>query len=228
MAVATDTGRADTATRLAATSARRSVAEQSISGRLLLMSSPRRTRLAVLLAAGAGQRFSGPTHKLLAPLRGIPVVSHALRALQSAQIGDIAVVTGAVDLSGLIEGVTEVKNPDWATGQHSSVASALRFAAQQGYDEVIVGLGDQPFISPDAWRDVAEADGDIVVATYDGVRGNPVKLKKPVWDEFCSITTEPDAGARTLMHLHPELVREVACKGVSADIDTTEDLSQWT
>lgn len=192
------------------------------------MYSPRRTRLAVLLAAGAGQRFSGPTHKLLAPLRGLPVVSHALSAMQNAQIGDTAVVTGAVDLSGHIEGTTEINNPQWASGQHSSVAAALRFAGQQGYDEVVIGLGDQPFISPEAWQAVAEADGEIVVATYNGVRGNPVKLAKSVWDDFLSLTTEPDAGARTLMHLRPELVREVACKGVSADIDTTEDLSQWT
>ena len=192
------------------------------------MSSPRRTRLAVLLAAGAGQRFTGPTHKLLAPLQGQPVVSHALSAMQKAQIGDLAVVTGAVDLSPLTDGVTVLHNPSWASGQHSSVATALRFAEEHGYDDVVIGLGDQPFVTPDAWQAVADADGEIVVATYDGVRGNPVKLAKSVWAEFLSPTDAPDAGARTLMHLRPELVREVACKGISADIDTTEDLSQWT
>ena len=192
------------------------------------MSSPRRTRLAVLLAAGAGQRFSGPTHKLLAPFRGLPLVSHALTAMQNAHVGDVAIVTGAVDLSALTAGLTVLHNPAWASGQHSSVATALRFAEQHGYDDVVIGLGDQPFIAPEAWQVVANTEGDIVVATYDGVRGNPVKLSKAVWNEFLSLTTEPDAGARTLMHLHPELVREVACKGVSADIDTTEDLSQWT
>lgn len=192
------------------------------------MSFPRRTRLAVLLAAGAGQRFTGPTHKLLAPLRGQPVVSHALSAMQKAQIGDLAVVTGAVDLAPLTDGVTVLHNPSWASGQHSSVATAVRFAEEHGYDDVVIGLGDQPFVTPDAWQAVAEANGEIVVATYDGVRGNPVKLAKSVWADFLSLTDTPDAGARTLMHLRPELVREVACKGISADIDTTEDLSQWT
>lgn len=192
------------------------------------MSFPRRTRLAVLLAAGAGQRFTGPTHKLLAPLRGQPVVSHALSAMENAQIGDLAVVTGAVDLAPLTDGITVLHNPSWASGQYSSVATALRFAEEHGYDDVVIGLGDQPFVTPDAWQAVAEAVGEIVVATYDGVRGNPVKLTKSVWADFLSLTDTPDAGARTLMHLRPELVREVACKGISADIDTTEDLSQWT
>lgn len=192
------------------------------------MSSPRRTRLAVLLAAGAGRRFSGPTHKLLAPLRGQPVVSYALSALQEAQIGDVAVVTGAIDLGDLTQGVTVLQNPDWASGQHSSVVTAVRYALEHGYDDIVIGLGDQPFVSPDAWRSVADSDGEIVVATYNGERGNPVKLSQSVWNDLLAITDAPDAGARTLMHLHPELVREVACKGISADIDTTEDLSQWT
>lgn len=196
------------------------------------MSFTRRTQLAVLLAAGAGRRFSGPTHKLLAPLQNRPLVSHALMAMRDAHIGAMAVVTGAVDLSeplaGFLSDVTVLPNPEWSSGQHSSVATALRFAQQRGFDDVIIGLGDQPFISPEAWQLVASTEGEIVVATYDGVRGNPVKLAQSVWDEFLSLTTEPDAGARTLMHLHPELVREVACKGVSADIDTSEDLSQWT
>lgn len=192
------------------------------------MTSRHRTRLAVLLAAGAGSRFVGPRHKLLADLRGRPVVSHSLQAMIDADVGDCIVVHGAVDLSSVVAAATLVHNPDWASGQRSSVETALRFADGHGYDSVIIGLGDQPFVSADAWRSVADADGDIVVATYDGTRGNPVKLAKSVWELFRVTDGDADAGARTLMHLHPELVREVACKGVSADIDTPEDLAQWT
>ncbi len=192
------------------------------------MTSQRRTRLAVLLAAGAGKRFSGPEHKLLAPLRGRPVVAHSLHAMTESGVGDCLVVWGAVDLASVTGEVATVCNPEWETGQRSSVETALRYAGEHGYDSVVIGLGDQPFVSPDAWRTVADTDGDIVVATYDGVRGNPVKLGRSVWDLFRVTDGDADAGARTLMHLHPELVREVACKGVSADIDTPEDLAQWT
>ena len=192
------------------------------------MSSPRGTQLAVLLAAGAGQRFTGPTHKLLAPFRGAPLVSHAIRALQEAQIGAGAIVTGAVDLGPLTDGLTVISNPAWESGQRSSVTAAISYASAHNFDSIVIGLGDQPFITADAWRTVAHTDGPIVVATYEGKRGNPVKLSRSVWDDFLALTKEPDAGARTLMHMRPELVREVACKGVSADIDTPEDLSQWT
>ena len=179
------------------------------------------------MAAGAGSRFTGTHHKLLAPLKGTPVVSYALSSMLSAGFEECIAVTGSVALTGLLDGVTEVHNPDWATGQRSSVLAAIDYARTHGYESIVVGLGDQPFIEPDAWKAVADTDAPLAIATYQGVRGNPVKLSSSVWDLFRSAEGDPDAGARTLIHLHPELVREVACKGNSADIDTTEDLSKW-
>ena len=189
---------------------------------------PRRTTLGVLLAAGAGSRFTGSHHKLLAPLKGAPVVSYALSAMVSAGFEQCIAITGSVPLTGLLDGVTEVQNPDWSTGQRSSVLAAIEYAQEHGFESIVVGLGDQPFIPTDAWQAVAETDSPIVIATYDGVRGNPVKLSSTVWELFRSTEGDPDTGARDLIRLHPELVREVACKGNSADIDTTEDLSTWT
>jgi CTP:molybdopterin cytidylyltransferase MocA len=156
------------------------------------------------------------------------VVSYALSALVSAGFEQCIAITGSVALTGLLDGVTEVHNPDWSTGQRSSVLAAIEYAQEHGFESIVVGLGDQPFISTDAWQAVAEADSPIAIATYDGVRGNPVKLSSTVWELFRSTQGDPDTGARDLIRLHPELVREVACRGNSADIDTTEDLSTWT
>ena len=191
------------------------------------MNGTRRTTLGVLLAAGAGSRFTGTDHKLLAPLNGAPVVSYALSAMVSAGFEENIVVTGSVALTSVLGGVTEVHNADWASGQRSSVLTAISYARTHGFASIVIGLADQPFISPEAWQAVAASESPIAIATYEGVRGNPVKLSSSVWDTFIDIDGDPDAGARTLIHLHPELVRQVACKGNSADIDTTEDLSKW-
>ena len=186
------------------------------------------TALGVLLAAGPGTRFAGSQHKLLAHIDGQTIFSRSLSAMIGSHLDGFIVVSGAIDLKGHIGDIEEVHNPDWKTGQRSSVITAINFARSHGYDAIVVGLADQPFLTPQAWTNVASSTSPIAIATYNGTRGNPVRLHSSVWDTFEDLEADPDAGARSLIHLHPELVREVACEGNSADIDTTEDLDTWT
>jgi CTP:molybdopterin cytidylyltransferase MocA len=183
------------------------------------------TTAAVILAAGAGSRFAGPTHKLLAPLGGRTVVELAVGAAAAAGFDEVIVVTGAAPLPALT-GVTLVANPHWSDGQAGSLQVALAHAAAAGHDAVVVGLGDQPGIPSEAWRRVAATTATpIAVATYDGRRRNPVRLARSVWP---LLPTEGDEGARVVVRSRPELVTEVACPGHPADIDTTEDLRRWS
>ena len=185
----------------------------------------RQTRItAVLLAAGDGTRFTGPTHKLLSPLRGLPLYQHALNAVIGSGIVSIVVVTGAVDLV-VPSGITVVHNPLWSTGQRSSVLAGI--TAARGSDAVIFGLADQPFVSSQSWQDVASASSPISIATYDGIRSHPVRLGLELWDEFIASTTEPDEGLRSFTRQHSQIVQEVVCQGSLADIDTLEDLERW-
>ena len=149
-------------------------------------------------------------------------------AMISAEIGPCVVITGAVDISDLLGDVTEVHNPLWGTGQRSSVQVAIDYGRTHNMDAIVFALGDQPFLTAEAWRAVAQSPSPLAVATYEGRRGHPVRIHHSLWDMFSALDEAPDAGVRTLMRLHPELVDEVACKGTSADIDTPEDLSQWT
>lgn len=192
------------------------------------MSDARTSRLGVLLAAGEGRRFAGPVHKLLAPLRDTTVVDLSSRALVDAGLEGAIAITGAADLSSHLNGLVEVHNGDWRTGQRSSVVRAIEWARDNGFGAVVIGLADQPFVGSDAWRAVAECDSPVAVASYEGRRGNPVKLDASVWDEFMAMESDPDQGARAFIDLHPELVIQVTCKGTSADIDTEGDLAQWT
>jgi molybdenum cofactor cytidylyltransferase len=183
--------------------------------------------VAVVLAAGAGSRFQGDTHKLLAPFRSTTVIDVVLDNVERAGFDHVIVVTGAADIpADLLDrpGFQVVPNPRWADGQATSLQTALAAADALGADAVVVGLGDQPLVTTECWQRVAAGRGPITVATYDGERGNPVRLERSVWP---MLPSEGDVGARHVLGQHPELISEVACEGSSADIDTQEDLDQW-
>jgi molybdenum cofactor cytidylyltransferase len=182
---------------------------------------------AVVLAAGAGSRFAGPGPKLLAPMRGKPLVVWAVEHAVDAGLDEVMVVVGGLEVArALPPGVTVVRNDRWAGGIATSLAAAIGAARAGGYGALVVGLGDQPFIDPAAWQAVAAAEETpITVATYDGERGNPVRLAAEVWGLVPALG---DEGARRLVRERPELVSEVPCLGSAADIDTVEDLTTWS
>lgn len=187
--------------------------------------------LAVLLAAGGGSRFEGDTHKLLAPLDGRPVLAHAIDALVASGLEAI-VVTGAVDVDHLVpDEVATVPNPGWDAGQATSVRAGIDQARRRGHDAVVVGLGDQPFVTGAAWQAVAAAEAALAVATYDGRRGHPVRLGRDVWD---LLPGDGDEVGRAVMRARPQLVMEIPCDAGhtradrTADIDTLEDLRRWS
>jgi CTP:molybdopterin cytidylyltransferase MocA len=177
--------------------------------------------VAALLAAGAGSRFEGPTHKLLAPLAGRPLYEWALDSVRASGL-PVVVVVGDVELE-LPDDVARVDNPDWAGGIATSLQAAVRAAGDA--DAVVVGLADQPRIPTEAWQLVAAVDAPIAVATYGGERGNPVRLDRSVWP---LLPTTGDVGARKLAREREDLVVEVACPGNPADVDRLEDLERWS
>ena len=189
------------------------------------------TTIAILLAAGAGSRFLGPVHKLLTPLPGEDnrtIFETSLDVVLNAGFQQVVVVSGAADIPAPMvrdPRVVLVHNHRWGEGQAHSVNVGIAEAKRLGATAVVVGLADQPFVEPEAWRLVAASESPIAVATYRGRRGNPVRLADSTWP---LLPTTGDTGARDLMTLRPELVSQVDCPGSAADIDTEEDLAQWT
>jgi CTP:molybdopterin cytidylyltransferase MocA len=184
--------------------------------------------VAVVLAAGAGSRFGGSTHKLAAPLDGATVLHRVLEAVTSVGFAEVLVITGARSLAELDPrapaSITEIHHSGWAEGQATTVQVAIGAARERGAGAVVIGLGDQPGIPPAAWAAVAASDSPIAVATYAGRRANPVRLAASVWQ---LLPIQGDEGARTVMRVRPELVEEVPCQGNPGDIDTVEDLDSW-
>jgi CTP:molybdopterin cytidylyltransferase MocA len=181
----------------------------------------------VILAAGAGSRFGALGEKLVTITRGRPLVMWAIEPVLQAGLDEAIVVSGAADLAEVVpEGITLLRNEEWELGQATSLGVALDWCQRQGHTAAVVGLGDTPGLTASAWRMVAgSTGGPIVVATYAGKRGHPVRLDATVWT---LLPTTGDEGARSLMSRRPELVVEVACDGTATDIDTREDLRRWS
>ncbi len=178
--------------------------------------------LVAILAAGSGSRFAGTQHKLAAPLGDHTVLERAIAVALEAAIGPVAIVTGAATFD-LPPTVTVLTNPNWERGLATSLQVAIEHARRIGAECLVVGLGDQPLVSPRAWAAVADAKSRIAVATYDGVRGNPVKLDATCWHDM---PHTGDEGARVVMRLHPDWVLEVPCTGTAFDVDTVQDLAR--
>lgn len=185
--------------------------------------------VAILLAAGGGSRFEATEHKLTALISGRSVCSWSLQHLLEASFEKIVVVTGAINLTAALEiekinsskSVQMIHNPLWQSGLASSLQCGINVARDLGAQAVVVGLADQPAVLATAWRQVAASTAPLAVATYDGVRGNPVRLHAELWQ---LLPETGDDGARLLFRSHRDLIEEIPCAGSAQDVDTVSDL----
>jgi nicotine blue oxidoreductase len=163
---------------------------------------------AVVLAAGAATRFGAPKQRLL--------LEEVLRRVRASSVEEVVVVTGAYEVAS---GEPAVRCPDWERGPGASLRCGLAALPPEAEAAVVV-LADGPDLAPEAidrviasWR---ERRGDVLAASYGGVRGHPVLLGRSVWSSV------PDEGARAL---EPELV---PCDdlGPPGDVDYPGDLPE--
>src|SRR5262249_18461033 len=115
--------------------------------------------------------------------------------------------------------------PEWAEGQSASLRCGLRAAAAAGADEVLIALGDQPFLTPEALRAVLAAPPELAAAraVYDGKPGHPVLVRGRLLARAGEL--QGDEGFRGLL-AGAEVARvEVGHLCDWRDIDTREELA---
>jgi nicotine blue oxidoreductase len=179
----------------------------------------------ILLAAGAGRRLGVP--KALVELGGARLADRGVAVLEAGGAAPVVVVTGAAPVT--VPGAVSVHNPGWQTGMASSLALGLR-SLPADCGAAVIALVDQPLVGPGAvGRLIAayRAGATAAVAAYQGQPRNPVLLARPVWDGLME-TLAGDAGARSYLRAHPELVTMIECgdTGLPDDVDTPEDLAR--
>jgi nicotine blue oxidoreductase len=146
---------------------------------------------AVVLAAGASSRYGA------SPPKQVELLPAVLEALRASSVDEVVVVSGAHPLP-----VESVHCAEWELGPGASLRCGLA-ALPDAAEAALVVLADGPELDPRAVDRVIESwradGGDVVAASYAGVRLHPVLLARAAW------ALVPDEGAKGLA------ARLVAC-----------------
>ena len=199
----------------------------------------------IVLAAGAGTRLGlGP--KALLPFHGRPLVEAVAGTLLDGGCREVVIVLGSgaadVEAAANLDRFHIVTNARWQSGMGSSFLLGNQSADPA--DHLLIALVDQPGLTPDILRRLlaAHRHGRITAAAYrrpvsdEGLpdnrgqtrelqRGHPLLIDVSLREAVCATVTG-DAGARSFLRAHPELVDEVDCSDQSTgeDIDTPDEL----
>lgn len=174
----------------------------------------------VVLAAGMSRRAGCP--KLELPMGGRTVIEHSVASL-AAFCDRVIVVVGwragpVRDILAGYEQVTCVLNEAYEEGMFSSVRVGLTHVRAS---RLLLLPGDQPMTRPETIRRLLAAEGEIVIPSYRGRKGHPVRIDSRLIPE---ILAEPPTGTlRDYIASRGYTTVEVDDPGIHHDIDTLAD-----
>lgn len=184
---------------------------------------------AVLLAAGASSRF-GKDDKLMADLRGKPVVAHVLEAVASMAFAELIAVARPIEQAPVIHrklerrGYTILINDRPEDGISGSIVRAVEHVMPlRQCRGILICLGDMPDVPQTHYNRICLAAEDIrsVVASTDGFSPSPPAfIGRKHFPELLAL--RGDQGARALLSHGVQIETMGACL---RDIDTPEDLA---
>lgn len=183
---------------------------------------------AIVLAAGASRRFG--SQKLLADLRGKPVVRWSVEQVLGASPDELLVVVGHEGASVRAAlhrlAVRFVANQEWPEGIGSSLRAGIA-ALGPRTDAAMIALGDQPSVDAAVvaalLKAYTDAPGPIMAPSYRGERGHPVIFAASLFPELLAI--QGDRGARDVIARDASRVSLVQIDAAAPpDVDTMAEL----
>jgi molybdenum cofactor cytidylyltransferase len=186
-----------------------------------------RRAAAIVLAAGAGVRMEGHVKQLL-PWRGKTLIENAIDLAMQSHAHETVVVLGAHadEIQPIVAktGARSVVNPDWASGQATSIRAGLRALAPEIAAAVFVNA-DQPFLTHavvDALiQRYRETDAPIIASVFAGVRGSPVLFDRAHFAGLDMLRGEQ--GGRALLTKYPVAWVEFDDARLGVDVDTWDE-----
>lgn len=183
----------------------------------------------ILVASGLSRRF-GRRDKMMASLAGAPLVEHAARAIASLNpLTRVAVCPSGSPAIGeqLIDRFVIAVNKKPKQGLGHSIALGAQIALQFKPDQIMVCMGDMPFIEP--WlleaitARLASGDADIVHAGGPD-RPHPPTIFGPACFEQLAALDGDDGAKALLKSTNLRVVAFSAPAPLLLDIDTRDDL----
>jgi molybdenum cofactor cytidylyltransferase len=187
---------------------------------------------AIVLAAGKSTRMGRPKANLALD-GGDTFLSRIVRTLSAAAVDDVVVVLGhdadviASVLAGTGVAARLVTNPDYETGQLSSLLKGLDAVDRPGVTAVLVTLVDVPLVSA---RTVAavidhylQTGAPIVRPIRGREHGHPVLIDRSLFDQVRR--ADPTSGAKVVVRAHASVRGDVEVDddGAFLDIDTADE-----
>jgi molybdenum cofactor cytidylyltransferase len=182
----------------------------------------------LILAAGESSRMGTP--KATLAYRGRTFVELIVQTLSEAGIERIVVVLGhqAEDIQRQvkIEAAQVVINPDYRSGQTSSLQVGLRSLVADDLEAILLCLVDHPAVAAETVRNIVttfrQSGAPVVIPTYQGRRGHPVLIGRQVFGELLGLAR--DAGADSVVRRYRPATRfvEVEDQGIVMDVDDPE------
>ncbi|KAF0107118.1 MAG: hypothetical protein FD146_1959 [Anaerolineaceae bacterium] len=207
----------------------------------------------IILAAGGSSRFGQP--KQLLEWRGKPFVRHAAEAALAAGLSPVIVVTGANaeavesaihDLTIHHSPLTIHHNPNWQSGQSSSIRAGLSAlpppslrdtspisgvrngGGREGVGAAIFLLADQPQVTATILRALAERHSldlcPVVAPQVHGQRANPVLFDRVTFPDLMSLSG--DVGGRAVFSKFPVTYLPWHDESLLVDVDVPEDFKK--
>ena len=181
---------------------------------------------AIVLAAGGSSRFGSP--KQLLEYHGKPFVRFISETALQAGLSPVIVVTGAyhAQVAACLENMdlTVIENPDWRSGQSTSMIAGLG-QLPQNTGGVIFLLADQPQVSIELLRALVERhsqDLPFILAPYVfDERANPLLFDQSTFGKLRTISG--DSGGRQIFSSFTPRYLNWYDRRLLMDVDTPED-----
>jgi len=183
----------------------------------------------IVLAAGQARRFGSP--KQLLDYHGEAFVHAVARSALEAGLSPVVVVTGAqaeavaAALAGLP--VVVAHNPDWQSGQASSIRAGLA-ALPAAAGSATFLLADQPQVGPEVLRALVERHAadlpPILAPLVADRRANPVLFDRQTFAALGAL--QGDVGGRAIFSQFPVRYLPWLDESLLIDVDTPDDLAK--